>query len=138
MNARQKRMFEDARKRNPNIKMPTEGAVTELTDEDLNRIKQGVGDKSPRFGSGEGKSDAGDGEPAPPPAGTIVKYFPEKGFGFIRPDDGSRDVFFHVTRLAEGAPEDLVPNRRVQYDVDYDRTGKMQATNLRVVAAEAT
>jgi hypothetical protein len=49
LNASQKRLFEEARKRNPNLKMPAEkSAAAELTADDLALIKQGVGDKSSR------------------------------------------------------------------------------------------
>lgn len=138
MNARQKRLFEEARKRNPNLKVPSEPAApsADLTDEDFALIKQGVGDKTPRTGGGlAGAAPGAEAEPAAPLTGTVVKYFAEKGFGFIRPEDGGKDVFFHVTRLVEGFPDDLVPMVRVSYDLDYDRTGKLQATNLRILKA---
>ena len=50
MNARQRRLFEEAQKKNPNLKMPAEssGPAGELTDEDMALLKQGVGDKSGR------------------------------------------------------------------------------------------
>lgn len=137
MNARQRRLFEEAQKRNPNLKVPSElpTVSAEMTDEDFALLKQGVGDKTPRASGGAagGSTDA-EAAVAVPLAGTVVKYFAEKGFGFIRPDDGGKDVFFHVTRLVEGFPDDLVPMKRVSYDLDYDRTGKLQATNLRILA----
>ena len=50
MNARQKRLFEESLKKNPNLKMPSEASQPsgELTDEDMALLKQGVGDKSGR------------------------------------------------------------------------------------------
>ena len=133
MNALQKRLFEEARKRNPNLQIPTEKqAPTELTDDDLALIKQGVGDKSSRP---QGAAEAGDasGEaPTGEQAGSVVTYFEAKGFGFLRPDDGGRDIFFHVSRLAEGLATDLRPGTRVLYELGMDRTGKMAASSLRI------
>jgi cold shock protein len=57
----------------------------------------------------------------------VVTYFDAKGFGFLRPDDGGRDIFFHVSRLAEGLATDLRPGTRVLYELGMDRAGKMAA-----------
>jgi cold shock protein len=134
LNARQKRLFEDALKRNPNLKMPDEAsAPPELTDDDLALLKQGVGDKSSRPMSmgGEGGEGASD-EPPGEMLGSIVTYFEEKGFGFLRPESGGRDVFFHVSRLQQGQSTDLVPGARVAYELGMDRTGKMAASAVRI------
>ena len=49
MNARQKRLFEEAHNKNPNLKIPTESTNSkELTDDDMALLKQGVGDKTSR------------------------------------------------------------------------------------------
>jgi CspA family cold shock protein len=134
LNARQKRLFEDARKRNPNLKMPNEAsAPLELTDDDLALLKQGVGDKSSRPSSagsegGESSQDEAPGEML----GSIVTYFEEKGFGFLRPESGGRDVFFHVSRLQQGQSTELVPGARVAYELGMDRTGKMAASAIRI------
>jgi len=134
LNARQKRLFEDARKRNPNLKMPNEAsAPSELTDDDLALLKQGVGDKSSRPMSTGG--EGGEGSPDEPPGemlGSIVTYFEEKGFGFLRPESGGRDVFFHVSRLQQGQSTELVPGARVAYELGMDRTGKMAASAVRI------
>ena len=63
--------------------------------------------------------------------GSVVTYFEAKGFGFLRPDDGGRDIFFHVSRL-EGLATDLRPGTRVLYELGMDRTGKMAASSLRI------
>ena len=142
MNARQRRLFEDAQKKNPNLKMPTEssGPAGELTDEDMALLKQGVGDKSGRphtataSGGGEGAEEG----PPDPQTGAIMTYFGEKGFGFLRPDAGGKDIFFHVSRLVEGLATDLKPGTRVLYELGMDRTGKMAASSVRIAPAEAT
>ena len=138
MNARQKRLFEEARKRNPDLKMPVETQpATDLTDADLALIKQGVGDKTSR----PAQSSGGGGDAAEAPsgeqAGSVVTYFEAKGFGFLRPDDGGRDIFFHVSRLVEGLATDLRPGARVLYELGMDRTGKMAASSVRIAPPPA-
>ena len=135
MNASQKRLFEEARKKNPNLKMPVgKPEPTEVTEDDLAFLKQGVGDKSSRpqtaQASATGESGSwGTGEQT----GSIVKYFEDKGFGFVRPDGGGKDVFFHISRLTEGEATELVPGAKVGYEVGMDRTGKTAATSLRML-----
>jgi len=109
--------------------MPTETAPdTELSEEDLALIKQGVGDKSGR--STQGGAEVGEGPHEQ--MGSVVTYFEAKGFGFLRPDDGGRDVFFHVSRLAEGDPTTLKPGTRLLYELGMDRTGKLAASSVRI------
>jgi CspA family cold shock protein len=138
LNARQKRLFEEARKRNPDLKIPTETAPpADWTEADLALIKQGVGDKTsrPQSAQADGGDSAGESQ-SREQAGSIVTYFEAKGFGFLRPDDGGRDIFFHVSRLAEGLATDLRPGTRVIYELGMDRTGKMAASSLRIPPPE--
>jgi len=138
LNARQKRLFEEARKRNPDLKIPTDSQpAVELTEADLALIKQGVGDKSSKPAPSAAEQGDLTGEaPAGEQRGSIVTYFEAKGFGFLRPDDGGRDIFFHVSRLNEGLATDLRPGTRVLYELGMDRTGKMAASSLRIAPAE--
>jgi CspA family cold shock protein len=136
LNAQQKRLFEAARKKNPDLKMPTEAPPVELSDEDLALIKQGVGDKTSRPG-GQGAADGGAGDGPREQGGSVVTYFEAKGFGFLRPDDGGRDVFFHVSRLSEGDPLTLKPGTRVLYELGMDRTGKLAASSVRLAPPPA-
>jgi len=134
LNALQKRLFEEARKRNPDLKIPIDSQpATDWTEADLALVKQGVGDKSsrPATPAGEG-SEGGGGAPTGEQAGSVVTYFDTKGFGFLRPDDGGRDIFFHVSRLVEGLATDLRPGTRVLYELGMDRTGKMAASSVRI------
>jgi cold shock CspA family protein len=49
--------------------------------------------------------------------GTIIQYFPDKKFGFIRPDSG-RDIFFHISALGEEAPPlEIKPEQPVKYEL---------------------
>jgi CspA family cold shock protein len=136
LNARQKRLFEDSLKKNPNLKMPAADAPRgELTDEDLSYLKQGVGDKSGRpqtSSSASGSSDSPDDSPAEQ-IGAVMTYFEEKGFGFLRPDGGGKDIFFHISRLHQGQATDLVPGTRVSYELGMDRNGKIAASSVRIL-----
>jgi CspA family cold shock protein len=127
-------MFEDARKRNPDMKMPSATPPSGWSEADLALVKQGVGDKTSRPDRASGGSGAGEaGEtPSGEQAGAVVTYFEAKGFGFLRPDDGGRDIFFHVSRLVEGLATDLRPGTRVLYELGMDRTGKMAASSVRI------
>ena len=132
MNARQKRLFEEARKKNPDLKMPTESSrASDLTEEDLALVKQGVGDKTSRPPQAQVAGDSGL-EESVAQYGAIVTYFEEKGFGFLRPESGGRDIFFHISRVQEAQPQDLSPGTRVTYELGMDRTGKMAASMVRL------
>jgi len=138
LNARQKRLFEDARKRNPGMKMPSETpAISEWSEADLALVKQGVGDKTARAAMPGGEQAAAEAPATGEQSGWIVTYFEAKGFGFLRPDDGGRDVFFHISRLTEGDATGLKPGTRVLYELGMDRTGKMAASAVRIAPAPA-
>lgn len=63
----------------------------------------------------------------------IVKWFnPEKGYGFIRPEDGSADVFVHISAVQKAGHTSLAEGARVSYELFPGRSGKMSAENLRV------
>ena len=62
-----------------------------------------------------------------------VKWFNEtKGYGFIQPDQGSKDVCVHITAVERSGMRGLAEGMKVSYDVEADRrTGKESATNLK-------
>jgi CspA family cold shock protein len=64
-----------------------------------------------------------------------VKFFnAEKGFGFIVPDDGGKDVFVHVSAVQRSGLPGLAEGQRVSYDSEPDKKGKgPKAVNLRVI-----
>ncbi|HTA47428.1 MAG TPA: cold shock domain-containing protein [Bryobacteraceae bacterium] len=139
MNARQKRLFEESQKKNPNLKMPSEVSqpAGELTDEDMALLKQGVGDKSGRPQSIAAPSGDSQEEVATEAqTGSVMTYFEEKGFGFLRPDGGGKDIFFHISRLHQGQATDLVPGAKVAYELGMDRNGKIAASSVRILSAE--
>jgi cold shock protein len=63
------------------------------------------------------------------PLGKIKMFNDEKGFGFIRPDDGSNDVFFHVSSLREG--DDVTVGKAVTFETGVDpKSGKTRAVSV--------
>jgi CspA family cold shock protein len=65
----------------------------------------------------------------------VVKFFnTEKGYGFIKPDDGGRDIFVHVTAVTRAGLATLNQGQKVTYDVEPDKKGKgPKAVNLIVL-----
>ena len=64
--------------------------------------------------------------------GTVKWFNPLKGFGFIQPDDGSRDVFVHISAVERAGMQDLKEGQKLIFDIIADkRTGKSSAGNLR-------
>lgn len=63
--------------------------------------------------------------------GTVKWYNDQKGYGFIQPDDGSKDVFVHATALERAGMRGLVEGQKISFDLQTDRkTGKVAADNL--------
>lgn len=64
----------------------------------------------------------------------IVKFFnPGKGFGFIQPEDGSKDVFVHISAVQAAGLDELVEKQKVSFDIQSGRDGRLSAANLKVV-----
>jgi len=64
--------------------------------------------------------------------GTVKWYNEQKGYGFIQPDSGGKDVFVHATALERAGLRGLAEGQKVSYDVEADRrSGKESATNLK-------
>ena len=67
--------------------------------------------------------------------GTVKWFNSAKGFGFIQPDDGSKDVFVHISAVERAGWSGLVEGQKVTFDLEQDRrTGKTSAGNLRKAA----
>ena len=62
-----------------------------------------------------------------------VKWFNEtKGYGFIQPDDGGRDVFVHISAVERAGMRNLIEGQKISYDIENDkRSGKESAANLK-------
>ena len=64
--------------------------------------------------------------------GTVKFYNGQKGYGFIQPDNGGKDVFVHATALERAGIRNLAEGQKVSFDIEEDRrTGKVSASNLR-------
>ena len=64
-------------------------------------------------------------------SGTVKWFNPIRGFGFIRPDDGSRNVFVHALALEHSELDQLVEGQKVRFDLQRARNGKLAAANLK-------
>jgi len=68
------------------------------------------------------------------PVGTVKFFNTQKGFGFIAPDDGSSDVFVHVSAVEQAGMGALREGQRLSFDVVTDqRRGKTNAQNLKTI-----
>jgi CspA family cold shock protein len=66
------------------------------------------------------------------PQGKIKMFNEDKGFGFIKPDDGGNDVFFHVSALREG--DDVTVGKAVVFEMGTDpKSGKPKAASVDLV-----
>ncbi len=65
--------------------------------------------------------------------GTVKWFNPTKGFGFIQPEDGSDDVFVHISAVEQSGIGTLNEGQRVEYDIQ-DNRGKEAAANLKEAA----
>lgn len=66
--------------------------------------------------------------------GTVKFFSQQKGFGFIQPDDGSKDVFVHISALERAGLRALSEGQKVTFDTQQDRrTGKIAVSNIQMV-----
>ena len=66
--------------------------------------------------------------------GTVKWFNGQKGFGFIQPDEGGKDIFVHISAVERAGMSNLNEGQKVTFDVLEDRrTGKSSADNLRTV-----
>jgi CspA family cold shock protein len=81
---------------------------------------------------GRATAEAVRGRSFPMPMTGTVKFFNgERGYGFIKPDDGGRDVFVHITAVERAGLKDLTEGQRITFEVEPDKKGKgPKAVNL--------
>ena len=65
--------------------------------------------------------------------GTVKFFNRSKGFGFIQPDDGSKDVFVHVSAVERAGLDTLNENQKVSFEVERASNGKNAATNIQAL-----
>ena len=66
------------------------------------------------------------------PVGTVKFFNTQKVYGFIQPDDGSKDVFVHITAVERAGMRSLNEGQKVSFEIVTER-GKQAAGNLQVV-----
>ncbi len=64
--------------------------------------------------------------------GTVKWFNATKGFGFIQPERGSKDIFVHISALERGGITHLDDGQAVTFDVESGRDGRESATNLKL------
>jgi CspA family cold shock protein len=62
--------------------------------------------------------------------GTVKWFNTTKGFGFIAPDNGGKDVFLHISALEKSGMTSLQDDQKVTFDVEAGRDGRESATNI--------
>lgn len=65
--------------------------------------------------------------------GTVKWFNHAKGFGFIEPEDGSKDAFVHISAVERAGLSDLHEGQKVSYDLQPGQNGKSSAENLTVI-----
>ena len=65
-------------------------------------------------------------------SGTVKWFNAQKGYGFIQPDDGSKDVFVHISAVERAGLTQLNENQKVTFELERGQQGKTSAVNLQV------
>jgi CspA family cold shock protein len=64
------------------------------------------------------------------PIGTVKWFDPRRGYGFIQPEDGSQDVFVHISAVERSGIGNLQEGQKVSFELEPDNRGKTSAANL--------
>ena len=67
------------------------------------------------------------------PSGTVKWFNTTKGYGFIAPDEGGKDVFVHISAVERSGLTGLADNQKVAYELQEGRDGRMMASDLQVL-----
>jgi CspA family cold shock protein len=65
--------------------------------------------------------------------GTVKFFNASKGFGFIQPQDGSKDVFVHISAVEHAGLAGLTENQKVSFEITKGNNGKSSAVNLKAI-----
>ena len=65
--------------------------------------------------------------------GTVKWFNPVKGFGFIQPDDGGKDVFVHISAVERSGIGNPQEGAKISYELEQDRQGRSSATDLQLL-----
>lgn len=64
------------------------------------------------------------------PTGTVKWFNPTKGFGFIEPEGGTKDVFVHISAVERSGLNGLNDGQKISFDIEAGRDGRESAVNL--------
>ena len=67
------------------------------------------------------------------PTGTVKWFNSAKGFGFIEPEDGSKDAFVHISAVEQAGLNSLSEGQKVSYELQPGQNGKLSAEKLSVI-----
>ena len=65
--------------------------------------------------------------------GTVKWFNPTKGFGFIQPDSGGKDVFLHISALERAGLREIADGQKVTYELESGRDGRTSASTIALV-----
>ncbi len=65
------------------------------------------------------------------PKGTVKWFNTTKGYGFIAPDDGGKDIFVHISAVEQAGMTGLADNQQIEFDMIEGRDGRKMAGNLK-------
>ncbi len=65
--------------------------------------------------------------------GTVKWFNATKGYGFIQPEDGGKDVFVHISAVERAGLTGLADNQKVSYDLESGRDGRQSAGNIELL-----
>ena len=65
--------------------------------------------------------------------GTVKWFNAQKGYGFIQPESGGKDVFVHISAVERAGMDNLREGQRLDYDLEQGQRGRVSAVNLRAV-----
>ena len=65
------------------------------------------------------------------PNGTVKWFNTTKGYGFIEPEDGGKDVFVHISAVQRSGMEGLSDNQKVSFELEASRDGRMAAIDIK-------
>lgn len=93
--------------------------------EDVEDLAVTVPAAIPRAGQSEGETGM--------PTGTVKWFNTTKGYGFIAPDDGGKDVFVHISAVERAGMTGLADNQKVSYEMIEGRDGRQSAGDLKAI-----